>query len=176
MQKSSSETYAPAEDTFFLADHIQNEGGYAALEVGTGSGYLAGILEKKFEIVVGTDIDFGALQGQQTKTKNRVCCQGADALKEKFDLVVCNLPYLPSDEISDITVDGGPEGLLVPLRIVDSAAGCVRAGGRMLLLTSSLANYEKLANEIESRGFDVRILGKKKMFFEELVLLESTRR
>ena len=40
---AESSTYRPAEDTFFLADHIENEKGYAALDIGTGSGFLAKI-------------------------------------------------------------------------------------------------------------------------------------
>ena len=53
---SESEPYPPSEDTFFLADYIKNEKGESALDVGTGSGYLAALLEKSFSLVVGTDL------------------------------------------------------------------------------------------------------------------------
>lgn len=171
MQSKSSEAYAPAEDTFFLASFVEKEKGSSALEIGTGSGYLAGILQQNFGLVVATDIDFASLR--ESESKNKICCNAASALTQKFDLIVCNLPYLPSDEIVDRTVDGGAQGLEMPTRIIESASGCVKAGGKMLLLTSSLANYQKLMEATQSRGFSVKILAKKKLFFEELILIEA---
>lgn len=170
-----SETYVPAEDTFFLAKYIKNEKGQMALEIGTGSGYLARILEENFDVVVATDVEFASLKGQEPRSQNTVCCDGASALGAKFDLVVCNLPYLPSDNIVDKAVDGGPEGLLIPHKIIESASVCVKPWGKMLYLTSSLANYEKLMSQTESLNFSVRILAKKKLFFEELVLVEAVK-
>ena len=35
-----SEQYLPAEDTFFLADHLEGLSGDSALDIGCGSGYL----------------------------------------------------------------------------------------------------------------------------------------
>ncbi len=168
-----TDTYTPAEDTFFLADHIINEKGHSALEIGTGSGYLAKILEKNFALVVATDVDINVFKSHANRLQNSICCDGASALGTKFDLVVCNLPYLPSDKITDKAVDGGPEGLLVPNRIIKSASTCLRTGGKMLYLTSSLVNYQKLMEKTESLGFSSNILAKKKLFFEELLIVEA---
>lgn len=173
MQSRSADSYVPAEDTFFLADHIRDENGVSALEIGTGSGYLSRILEENFEIVISTDIDFKSLITQLQKTQNGICCMGADALSAKFDLIVCNLPYLPSEKIMDRTIDGGPEGLEVPLEIIKSANLCLKPGGKILYLTSSLANYEKLIKNTESMGFAAKILAKKKLFFEELIIVQA---
>lgn len=175
MQSRSADSYAPAEDTFFLADYIKNEKGNTALEIGTGSGYLSRILEKNFEFVISTDIDFKSLMTQSQKIQNGICCAGADALGAKFDLIVCNLPYLPSEKIIDRTVDGGLEGLEVPLGIIKSANSCLKPGGRILYLTSSLANYEKLIQNTKSMGFAAKVLAKKKLFFEELIIVQATK-
>lgn len=163
----------PAEDTFFLAEHIKNEKGQMALEIGTGSGYLARILEENFDVVVATDVEFASLKGQTHRSQNMICCDGASALGAKFDLVVCNLPYLPSDKIVDRAVDGGPEGFVIPYKIIESASVCIKPRGKMLYLTSSLANYERLMSHTESLDCSVRILAKKKLFFEELILVEA---
>ena len=48
---TESDPYQPAEDTFFLADHIENETGKTALDIGTGSGFLAKILSNSFDLV-----------------------------------------------------------------------------------------------------------------------------
>ena len=170
---SKSDTYIPAEDTFFLADHIQNEKGRSALEIGTGSGYLSKILEKNFELVIATDIDNNAITTQDQKIQNGVCCVSADALGVQFDLIVCNLPYLPSNDIKDRTVDGGKEGLEIPIQIITSAKYRLKPGGKLLYLTSSLANYTKLMRQTELLGFDVSVLAKKKLFFEELVIVQA---
>ncbi|MBI5698052.1 MAG: methyltransferase [Thaumarchaeota archaeon] len=175
MQNKSADTYIPAEDTFFLADHIKNEKGQFALEIGTGSGYLAKILEKNFDDVIATDIDYITLQTQDNKIKNGICCTGADALGVSFDLVVCNLPYLPTDQILDRTTDGGPEGLQVPLSIIKSASTCLKPQGKLVYLTSSLANYQKLIQETESLGFTAKIAAKRKLFFEELMIVEAVK-
>ncbi len=165
--------YEPAEDTFFLADIIQNEKGNSALEVGTGSGYLAEILKSNFDLVVATDIDFDSLASHEKKNYNEICCVGADALRGHFDLVVCNLPYLPSDGIMDRAVDGGKDGLEIPNQIIKSVKYRLKNGGKLVYLSSSLANIPKLIRQTELLGFDVKILAKRKLFFEELIIVEA---
>ncbi len=174
MQKRfSSEQYSPAEDTFFLADYIQKEKGQSALDIGTGSGYLARVLSTNFSLVVATDIDFTSLKSQKSKFPFIICCNAADALRHEFDLIVCNMPYLPSEQVSDKTIDGGKEGMEVPLRIIKSSKNCLRNGGKILFLTSTLANYQKLIEKTKKLGFNVNIVTRKKLFFEELLLVEA---
>ncbi|TSA16839.1 MAG: methyltransferase domain-containing protein [Nitrosopumilales archaeon] len=175
MQNKSIKTeyYLPAEDTLFFADHIQNEKGKSALDIGTGSGYLANVLLPNFEVVVATDISFDATKKAHNLIQNCICCTSADPLAMKFDLVICNMPYLPSEEIIDSTVDGLDEGLIVPLQIIKLAKNVIKKGGKMMYLTSSLANHKKLLEETESLGFYTKIFATKKMFFEELILVEA---
>ncbi len=172
---SNNESYSPAEDTYFLEDNLVNEKGKNALDIGTGSGYLTRTLSKNFSQVIGTDIDFNSLINQNKKIKNRICCDAADALNCKFDLIVCNMPYLQSDEIDDRRVDGGKEGVVVPLKIIKSAVKCLSDSGKMLFVTSTLANYEKLIKKTKELGFNVNIVARKKLFFEELLLVEARR-
>ncbi len=175
MQKkfSNNEPYTPAEDTYFLEDNLVNEKGKNALDIGTGSGYLTRTLSQNFSQVIATDIDFNSLINQNNKIKNCICCDAADALNCKFDLIVCNMPYLQSDEISDRRVDGGKEGVEVPLKIIKSAVKCLNDSGKMLFVTSSLSNYEKLMDESKKLGLELKIVAKKKLFFEELIIVES---
>lgn len=174
MQKklSNSAPYSPAEDTYFLEDNLVNEKGNNALDIGTGSGYLTRTLSRNFSNVIGTDIDFSSLTSQNNKVKNRICCNAADALNCKFDLIVCNMPYLQSDEIIDKRVDGGKEGVEIPFQIIKSAIKCLDDSGKMLFVTSSLASYEKLMELTKKLGYNVRAVAKKKLFFEELIIVE----
>lgn len=168
-----NEEYPPSEDTFFMVDNIENEKGNFALDVGSGSGYLTKLLSENFSFVVGTDINFDVLKDQTYKTENIVCCNGSDALRIKFDFIVCNLPYLATDEILDIATDGGKDGFEIPKKILDSVIGNMAENGRFVFVTSSLSDYQKLIEYAQKLGLKTRIIAKKKLFFEELILVEA---
>lgn len=158
-----------------MADNIENEKGNFALDVGSGSGYLTNLLSKNFIFVVGTDINFDVLKNQTYKTENIVCCNGSDALKIKFDFIVCNLPYLATDKIIDVATDGGEEGFEIPKKIFDSVISNMAKNGKFIFVTSSLSNYQKLIEYVQKLGLKTRIMAKKKLFFEELILVETIR-
>jgi len=170
-----NDEYPPSEDTFFMVDNIENEKGNLALDIGSGSGYLTKLLSENFSFVVGTDINFDVLKNQTYKTENIVCCNGSDALKIKFDFIICNLPYLATDEILDIATDGGAEGFEIPKKIFDSVINNMSKNGKFIFVTSSLSNYQKLIDYAQKLGLKTRIIAKKKLFFEELILVETTR-
>ena len=169
-----NDEYPPSEDTFFIANNIENEKGDYALDIGSGSGYLTKLLCENFSFVVGTDINYNVLQHQSSyKTNNLICCNSSDALNIKFDFIVCNLPYLATDEILDIATDGGAEGFEVPKKIFDSALKNLKEQGKFIFVTSSLSNYLKLIGYAERLGLKTRVIAKKKLFFEELILVEA---
>ena len=169
-----NDEYPPSEDTFFIVDNIEHEKGQFALDVGSGSGYLTKLLSENFSFVVGTDINFDVLKNQTYRTKNLVCCSGSEALKMKFNFIVCNLPYLATDKIIDIATDGGAEGFEIPKKIFDSVVCNMAENGKFVFVTSSLSNYEKLIDYAQKLGLKTRIMAKKKLFFEELILVETT--
>ena len=174
MPSALSDIYQPAEDTFLLADMIVGRSGNYALDIGCGSGYLAKILEKSFDVVVGTDLSFRTLTNQSYKINNSVCCNASDALLIPFDLIVCNMPYIPSDEILDITTDGGKDGIQVPLEIIKSAIPNIAPDGSFLFLVSSLTKYSSLIDLVNSVNLNIQIIGKKKLFYETLLVFEVT--
>ena len=169
-----NDEYTPSEDTFFMVNNIKNEKGNFALDVGSGSGYLTKLLSENFLFVVGTDINCEVLKHQTYKTNNLICCNGSDALKMKFDFIVCNLPYLATDGILDISTDGGVEGFEIPKKIFDSVIDNMAKNAKFIFVTSSLSNYQKLIDYAQKLGLKTRIIAKKKLFFEELILVEST--
>ena len=170
-----TEPYPPSEDTFFLADHIKNEKGESALDIGSGSGYLSSILKESFSLVIGTDILFNVLKKRNYYTENIICCSGADVINHQFDLIVCNMPYLNTDNVSDVRTDGGKNGLEIPMKIIESAKSCIKPGGKFIYVTSSLSDFKKLISYTKLAGFDVSILAKKKLFFEELILVKAVK-
>ena len=177
MQKrfETSDEYTPAEDTFFMAHYVEHEKGTSALDVGSGSGYLTKLLSENFSFVVGTDINFSVLKNQTYKTDNLICCNGSDAINFQFDLIICNLPYLATEEILDIATDGGAEGFEIPRKILDSVYDKITTKGKFIFVTSSLSNYKKLMDYARKLGLNSQIVAKKKLFFEELILVEATK-
>ena len=171
----NSKQYLPAEDTFFLADNIDNESGNLALDIGCGSGYLTNILKDSFNLVVGTDISYGTLRDQNYKVDNVICCNSADSLRINFDLIICNLPYLATDEIIDVATDGGKDGLELPMEIISSALNHLSKDGKFIFVTSSLSDYMGLINFVTTKKFTAEIISKKKLFFEELILVKVER-
>ncbi|MDA7953790.1 MAG: methyltransferase domain-containing protein [Nitrosopumilus sp.] len=166
--------YPPSEDTFLLADYIGGARGGAALDIGTGSGYLARLLEGRFGLVVATDIDAAVLADQTYPAGDRVCCDAASALRMSFDLVVCNMPYLATESVEDPATDGGPGGTEVPLRILRSARPRIAPGGRMAFTTTSLSDHGRLVAECAHLGMPARIASRRRLFFEELLLVEAS--
>ena len=86
------------------------------------------------------------------------------------------MPYLASEEIFDVATDGGKEGVVIPMKIIKSAKSCIKQGGKFLFVSSSLSNYEKLTELTKNEGFEVKIKAKKKLFFEELIIIQAIKR
>ena len=181
--------YLPSDDTFLLADCIKHYKGNWALEIGVGSGFLLGILEKNFAHVAGSDIDFEALRHSKQKISSKallVCCDAAEAFGANtelllFDLVVSNPPYLPNPNkfdhasIWDKTIHGGPTGIETTLHFIDSALPLLARDGMMLFVISSLAQNEYLSNledVVEKKKIQMSVLKEKRLFYETLSIIE----
>jgi release factor glutamine methyltransferase len=80
---------------------------------------------------------------------------------------------MATDEILDIATDGGEEGFEIPKKILDSVYDKIKQKGKFIFVTSSLSNYQKLIDYAQKLGLESQIIAKKKLFFEELILVES---
>ncbi len=188
--------YGPSDDTYLLADTVKGIEGYRALEIGTGSGYIAGILADRFKYVIATDIDLKALfyakysnskggyrsdgnnYGSNYSNSNNIeylCCNAADALRTEFDLIVINPPYLPSDKIDDPAVDGGEYGIEIAMNMLRSAIRVLAYNGSIYILLSSLARYDILIDYARELGLHASIVSNKSLWFEELMVIKVTK-
>jgi release factor glutamine methyltransferase len=171
--------YQPSEDSFLLAQSIEDYHGTLALEIGVGSGEVLKVLCQNFRNVIGTDLDQTSLDYcRKTLPSNvaLVCCHAAYSLRARFDLIASNPPYLPiqNGEELDCTIHGGKTGIETTLRFLESAKVLLAENGRMLIVASSLSDYQNLLCRINQLGFRSHVLRKQKLFFETLVILEIT--
>jgi len=119
--------------------------GLPVLDVGTGSGILALALARKFPAleIVAIDISPAALAQARHNLADaaNVRLVESDLLAEpslppRFQLIVANLPYIPTGDMPalmrevrfepKLALDGGPDGLDVIRRLVAQAAGRTR--------------------------------------------------
>jgi release factor glutamine methyltransferase len=73
----------------------------------------------------------------------------------------------------DVATDGGAEGFEIPKKIFDSLINNLEKNGKFVFITSSLSNHQKLIDYAQKLGLKTRIMAKKKLFFEELILIEA---
>ena len=174
------ETYGVGEDTLLLLETTRAYHTKVALELGVGSGVVTLELSKESSLVVGCDLNRAALQETQQccnakENVELVCCDAASAFRHGvFDLVAFNPPYLPSNEISDLAIDGGMDGIEVTLKWVQSASQALRRGGSMIFISSSLSNRKNLLRKIRNIGIEVIPVNKKKLYFEDLIAYKAT--
>jgi release factor glutamine methyltransferase len=178
--------YEPAEDSFLLEDCIlkENLSGFRCLDMGTGSGILSSAMIKAgAKEVIAVDVNYKALLAcgkLNFKNKNKMRFIESDLFDklkgEVFDFITFNPPYLPSEDIKWKDLDGGKKGREITDKFLTQFVGHLSPNGICLLLISSLNNEEEVVSEIEKKGLFVEVLSRKKLFFEELIILRITKK
>lgn len=170
--------YPYSEDSLLLGEVIsQADPGEAFLEIGIGNGENLSRAASKFSLVVGTDVMLPSKFPSDIPSNSEVvCADRATCFRDAvFDLVAFNPPYLPSETIEDVTVDGGPSGVEVPLKFMESALPVLRRNGKILILLSSLGSTERFSKYCRERSLVIRKVGEKKLFFETLTVYVVSR-
>ena len=166
--------YTPAEDSVLLANTVGSYHGDVALEIGTGSGIVAGALKRNYNRVIASDIDFSTLQSckKAHPDMDLICCDAAQPFARKFDLIVSNPPYLPGSPDQDLTIYGGSRGVETTLRFARTAARALNAGGAMLFIVSSLSDLGYLNQALFRMGLSARTVAEKRLFYETISVIE----
>jgi release factor glutamine methyltransferase len=124
----------------------------SAVDVGTGSGCIAISLASRIRHLhlSATDISQRALEvakrnAEKFSVADRIEFSRCDLLPEKnqtYDLIVANLPYIPTKTMKSLPIygkepalalDGGSDGLDLIRRLITLAPGYLSPGGLMLL-------------------------------------------
>jgi len=183
--KSCPDVYSPGEDSILLAEEINPNPDDRVLDVGTGTGFLALKAAKRAKYVLAMDINEKAVECARTNAElnglDNIQVLKSDLFERvegTFELILFNPPYLPTEPwepVDDYALswDGGGDGRKVINRFLDEVSNYLAPGGRIITLGSSLSDYNKTIEILEEKYFDVNVLSRKKLDFEELVVISA---
>ncbi len=170
--------YEPSDDSFLLQKYvIKYSKNKDVLDIGSGSGIQA-ISAKKVgaKSVLATDINKKAVNYISSLGITAIHSNLFSNIKEKYDLIIFNPPYLPKDKLEDkktsIITSGGNRGDELTLKFLNQAKNHINKNGFILLIISSLSPFERIEKKIKSLDFRFKILESKKLFMERLSVLE----
>lgn len=142
------------------------------LDLGTGSGILSKTALKYLDSkkILASDINPYAIKNLSNEKFRTIKSNLFSKINEKFDLITFNAPYLPRDKRepkeSQVATTGGKNGDEISLKFLKQTKEHLNPGGKILLLISSLTPLNRI------NKYMPRIVARKKIFMEELLILE----
>jgi release factor glutamine methyltransferase len=182
------EVYEPAEDSFLFAENLRVKKGARVLDMGTGSGILGIIAAKQASEVLAVDINPFAVScakqnAKHNKVRNMAFLRGdlftPLAQEAKFDLILFNSPYLPSEKGEEETWlgrawAGGATGRQVIDQFILETAHHLEKNGEIMLMQSNLANIEETKEKFNSHEMKTEVAATLDLpFFETLTLIRA---
>lgn len=169
------------------------------LDMGTGTGIIALFLAKYFKSnlhsnikIYASDIILDAIElAKKNAQKNglekkihfiqsNLFDNFPNSLKNKFNIIFFNPPYLPSESILneyfkkkiDYSWNGGENGIEVFEKFLIQSSEYLSPTGKsnIYFVFSNNSSLEVLYKKIEELGYKLKILYKKHIFFEDLIL------
>jgi release factor glutamine methyltransferase len=187
----SENVYEPAEDSFLFAENLRVKKGDFVLDMGTGCGILGIIAAEKASKVIAVDLNPYAVRCTKDNARlNNVCDKmyfvigdlfTPIKMRKKFDLILFNAPYLPSEDIKDDSWlghawSGGVAGRQIIDRFICAAAKYLRRGGNIFLMQSTLSGVNETLRNFEENGFEANVVAERYLqFFETIVLVKAER-
>jgi len=165
--------YPPSDDSYLLIESIDLDNHRKALDMGCGTGIIALHLAKQGLDVTAVDISERAIENTLINSKmNRIKLQIIrsdlfENVNDKYDLITFNPPYLPTSN-EDPSWDGGDRGIEIIDRFFADAYRYLEKEGEIYIIASSLTDM-KLVEEKYSDTYKFDVIGKKHIFFEDII-------
>ncbi|WP_293027862.1 HemK2/MTQ2 family protein methyltransferase [Natronococcus sp.] len=185
-----TDVYQPAEDSQLLADAVcerlssdsggDDESERTVLEVGTGSGYVAGrIADETDARVIASDLNPHAVRQAREKGLEAVRADLVSPFSDgAFDAVAFNPPYLPTDpdtewdDWMERALSGGEDGRAIIDPFLSSVGRVLAPDGSVYLLVSSLTDVDAVVERAGEEGFSAAAVADHSFPFETLTVLE----
>ncbi|MEM0201055.1 MAG: methyltransferase [Candidatus Micrarchaeaceae archaeon] len=192
---TKNEVYAPAEDTYLIIDMLlsylksSKKSNISLLDIGTGTGIISitSTRSKKITKLTLSDINPEAVSLAKKNLENNV-----DLLKNikteviqsdlfnnvhkvKYDIITFNPPYLPMEENSKILNEaffGGWSGIEITQKFLKTSLEYLSEDGVIFIVSSSLADINKLISYIKEVGLIIKNQEKVHIFFEDIICFE----
>jgi len=166
--------YKPREDSFLLVKELKKYAkGKSVLDIGCGSGIQGkAALASGASSVLFADINQEAVRELKKEGLNAIESDLFLNIKQKFDIIAFNPPYLPEekkeDKESSLTTSGGKKGDEITLKFLKQAKSHLNKAGIILLVLSSLTPKAKIIDLIKKQKMKQEILVKESFFMESL--------
>jgi len=169
--------YDPAEDSYLFKEFLEETFGdkncsnISFLDMGCGLGILAKTArDLGFKRVLAVDINDKALEKTKELGIETLKSNLFENIKEKFDTICFNVPYLPEDKRepkeSQLATTGGEKGDEISIEFLKQSKKNLKENGKVYLLISSLTPLAEI------NKFKPKKVASKKIDFEELIILE----
>ena len=160
--------YEPAEDSFLLKNQLKKyiKKDMKVLDMGTGSGIQALEAKSLGANILATDINPECINHIKKLKIKSIQSNLFENIKEKFDLIIFNPPYLPEDkrepEDSKLSTTGGKKGSETINKFLKQAKEHLKKNGKILIVVSSLTKG------IDKKNFKFKKIAEQKIPFEKL--------
>ena len=181
--------YEPAEDSFLFAENLPVGTGDRVVDMGTGCGILGVIAATKADEVVAVDINPYAVRCAKENAELNHVAKKMSFVKgdlfssirtgERFDLVLFNAPYLPSDDEDEDSWlarswTGGVSGRNVIDRFISGAPKHLEPNGEILLVQSTLSDVEETLSRFAGSRLRAEVVASQILpLFEQIVLIRA---
>lgn len=172
--------YEPNDDSYLLREFVLKFAKGKVLDMGTGSGVQAEAALEKTKYVLAVDINEEAVEFCKNKGILAIQSDLFENIKEKFDLIIFNPPYLPEEReymgvkfteedfnyVNDVALVGGKNGSETIDRFLKEAKNYLNTEGNILLSFSSLSgDIKKIMKKYD---YSYEKLSERRIFFEVL--------
>lgn len=175
-------SYYPAEDSILLSQAVKFEKGTTILDMGCGSGIQSiNAVKHGAQKVLAVDISETALKNTLLNAKKfgmleKISVQKSnlfELINEQFDAIIFNPPYVETKEKKSPDIDGGKNGREVLDDFLEKFGSYLKKGGTCFFLQSTLNGLKKTEKILTRKKFGFKIVARKKLFFEELVVFRA---
>jgi len=174
------EIYQPEQDSYLLKKslikYLKNKSkSFKILDMGSGSGIQAlTCRELGFKNILTADINLDAVKHLKKQKLTAIKSNLFSNLKnKKFDLIIFNPPYLPESKYDkQLDTTSGKKGYETITKFLKQAKKHLNKQGSILLLFSSFSQPKIILQRAEKLEYDIKLLDKNRIFFEELFVYE----